>query len=311
MSPHVELPQAEFKVVLLGDTNTGKTSLVLRFVEGYYKESGRSATVGAFFLTKRITVQQMITCKLLLWDTAGQAPFQKLAKTYYQQAAAAIFTYDVSQPQSLHRLRLLLDEVLQNTAGRRMVLAIAACKTDLDKSLHHPGLQEEAQKLATTHNALYIATSAKTDAGVQSLFEQTAQRVWQWHREAAVGVGLPIPVTTGGTVSSKSAEKQLHNRSRSLDKQPLVSSTPKVKRPTQSAPRVDTPPPGKILLSPQHNSATPKSHPLKTIDSSNDTEENSDDLVVNDETKDTSSHIMCEGTLLSCTDDPTKGCSIL
>jgi GTPase SAR1 family protein len=51
--PHVELPQAEFKVVMLGDTFTGKTSLVVRFVEGYFRESGRSATVGAFFVTKR------------------------------------------------------------------------------------------------------------------------------------------------------------------------------------------------------------------------------------------------------------------
>ena len=51
--PHVDMPQAEFKVVMLGDTFTGKTSLVLRFVEGYFRESGRSATVGAFFVTKR------------------------------------------------------------------------------------------------------------------------------------------------------------------------------------------------------------------------------------------------------------------
>jgi GTPase SAR1 family protein len=51
--PHVELPQAEFKVVMLGETNTGKTSLVLRFAEGYFRESGRNATVGAFFVTKR------------------------------------------------------------------------------------------------------------------------------------------------------------------------------------------------------------------------------------------------------------------
>ena len=51
--PHIELPQAEFKVVMLGDTFTGKTSLVLRFAEGYFRESGRSPTVGAFFVTKR------------------------------------------------------------------------------------------------------------------------------------------------------------------------------------------------------------------------------------------------------------------
>jgi len=53
--PHVELPQAEFKVVILGDTNTGKTSLVLRFAEGYYRNEARSATMGAFFYNKTNT----------------------------------------------------------------------------------------------------------------------------------------------------------------------------------------------------------------------------------------------------------------
>lgn len=207
--PHVELPQAEFKVVLLGDTNTGKTSLVLRFVEGYYRD--RSPTIGAFFLTKRITVGKMTTCKLLLWDTAGQAPFQKLAQTYYQTAAAAVLTFDVSQPQSLHRLRLILQEVLQVTAGRRMVLTICACKADLDPSLHAPGLTAEAQTLAQQHGALYVETSARNNQGVADCFEQTAERVWQWHKESANGMGLPIPVTVGGTISNKQAQ-QLRSR---------------------------------------------------------------------------------------------------
>ena len=279
--PHIELPQAEFKVVLLGDTNTGKTSLALRFVEGYYKESGRSPTVGAFFLTKRITVHQTTTCKLLLWDTAGQAQFQKLAQTYYQQAAAAIFTYDVSQPQSLHRLRVFLDEVLQNTAGRRMALAIVACKTDLDATLHHPGLAEEAQQLAAAHHALYVATSAKTGEGVQSLFEQTAERVWQYQREAQVGSGLPIPVMVGGTISSRAALLQKQQKHKHEPVSP-VAEAPAVRA------RAPT---------------------LQTLDSSGDDDEDdpSDDHVVQDGTE--KNPIICEG-MLSCADVPGKGCCI-
>ena len=94
--PHVELPQAEFKVVLLGDTNTGKTSLVLRFVDGSFREEGRSSTVGAFFLTKRLTVQQRMTCKLLLWDTAGQERYRAITSAYYRGAVGALLVYDVT-----------------------------------------------------------------------------------------------------------------------------------------------------------------------------------------------------------------------
>lgn len=111
--PHVELPQAEFKVVMLGETFTGKTSLVLRFAEGYYRDSARNPTVGAFFITKRLTVSvpvkdgeepQPITAKLAIWDTAGQEQFKRLAPMYYKNAAAAIICYDVTSPKSYETL---------------------------------------------------------------------------------------------------------------------------------------------------------------------------------------------------------------
>ena len=101
--PHIDKPSAEFKLVMLGETFTGKTSLVLRFAEGYYKESARNPTVGAFFVTKRLTVQGM-TAKIQIWDTAGQEQFKKLAPMYYKSAAAAIICYDVTSPKSFETL---------------------------------------------------------------------------------------------------------------------------------------------------------------------------------------------------------------
>jgi GTPase SAR1 family protein len=222
---------------LLGDTNTGKTSLVLRFVEGYYRDAGRSSTVGAFFLTKRLTASN-ITCKLLLWDTAGQEQFQKLAVTYYRHAAAAILSYDVTNPRSLVRLRAWLDDLQRHTGivpvpntnisnhlhtngggggasgvgassggtigiapGRRqMVLAVVACKSDLPAS---PGLQEEARRLAASMGAIYIETSAKENINVGELFHAVSEQVLQTYQDSiAAGIAEPtIPVTVHGGVS--------------------------------------------------------------------------------------------------------------
>jgi small GTP-binding protein len=206
--PHVELPSAEFKVVLLGDTNTGKTCLVLRLVEGSYKPLARSSTVGAFFLTKRLTVNN-ITCKMLLWDTAGQEQFQKLAVTYYQHAAAAIVCYDSSNPHSVVRLRRSLQEldkyIKQNHTP--MVLAVAACKCDLQSSSSSsgggngtavPGLEAEARRIAKSYDALYFPyTSAKNNQGVTEVFTKTAARVLEWHELAVTGQARPLPVTVG------------------------------------------------------------------------------------------------------------------
>jgi GTPase SAR1 family protein len=230
-----------FQVVLLGDTNTGKTSLVLRFVEGYYRDAGRSSTVGAFFLTKRLTASN-ITCKLLLWDTAGQEQFQKLAVTYYRHAAAAILSYDVTNPRSLVRLRAWVDDLQRHTgivpvpnnnsnhstnnggggvsgvsvsgggsshnpigmAGRRqMVLAVVACKSDLPAS---PGLQEEARRLAASMGAIYIETSAKENINVGELFHAVSEQVLQTYQDSiAAGITEPtIPVKLHGGVSHSS-----------------------------------------------------------------------------------------------------------
>ncbi len=259
-------------------------------MEGSYRELGSQATIGAHFLTKRITVQQHIPCKLLLWDTAGQQQFSKLAKTYYQQAAAAILTYDVSQPQSLHRLRVWLDEVQQNTQGQRMVIAIAACKCDLDQSLHAPGLKEEAEKLAQSVDAIHIVTSARTNEGVHDLFQKIAESVWKWHQETCASGGLPIPVHEGGGPMMMTRKKHARSTSPpSRSVSPLRSASPP-------------------LYKYKGHSPQPNSQDVE----SNTADKGDDDVRVNSQQFKKKSHenIMCTGALFTCTDDPRQGCVI-
>ena len=102
----------------MGDSNSGKTSLVLRFAEGYYRDAPRNSTVGAFFITKRIQTSTGITCKIQIWDTAGQAQFRPMAPMYYRNAAAAIICYDVTSAQSYKVMRDWLDELHRNVPGK-------------------------------------------------------------------------------------------------------------------------------------------------------------------------------------------------
>ena len=279
--------------MVLGDSNTGKTSLVLRFVEGHYRAEARSATIGAFFLTKRLTVNS-ITCKMLLWDTAGQAQFQKLARTYYNTAAAAILTYDVSQPASLHRLLQFLDEVQRNTVGRRIVIAIAACKCDLPAA---PGLQDEARRLADSVGALYLETSSKTNVGVYDLFSHIAERVLACQADAANGTGLPIPVTTGGTTRlprAQTASARMRSSSLGNNASQLEPVLP------LNVPTVDC----------KNNVSIVDNTTPDTEAEENDNP--AEDAVVDstDGSSPSSPSVMCEGSLLVCgTDD--RSCCIM
>lgn len=131
--PNVELPHIDFKAVILGDTNVGKTSLVLRLTEGYYREKSRSPTVAASFLTKRIQTSSGVTAKVQIWDTAGQAPFRKMAPIYWKSSAAILICYDVSNVQSwevaLQWLKDLRSD--KNVIDNNIVLTLVATKSDL------------------------------------------------------------------------------------------------------------------------------------------------------------------------------------
>lgn len=202
---------------MLGDTNTGKTSLVLRFAEGYYREESRSATVGAFFITKRLQVQG-ITCKLSIWDTAGQEQFKCMAPMYYRNAAAAIVCYDVTSPQSYETMRFWVDELHRNIPAGNIVICIAATKTDLVPQVD----LTEAEQMAHSMGAMFVDTSAKTNTNVISLFRKVAERVLQFKQQTS------IPVTPGAAIDKKG---HVLKQTPQVNRYGLVSSSPKIVAP--------------------------------------------------------------------------------
>src|SRR5258708_11140397 len=91
-----------YKVVIAGDGNVGKTSLVRRYCEGKFDES-RIMTLGVDFQTKLVTLDQ-VTVKLSIWDVAGQDRFLSFRDTFYQGAHAVALVYDVTAPFTFFNL---------------------------------------------------------------------------------------------------------------------------------------------------------------------------------------------------------------
>uniref|UniRef100_A0A1A8PWQ3 RAB5C, member RAS oncogene family n=2 Tax=Nothobranchius rachovii TaxID=451742 RepID=A0A1A8PWQ3_9TELE len=89
----------QFKLVLLGESAVGKSSLVLRFVKGQFHEFQES-TIGAAFLTQTVCLDDT-TVKFEIWDTAGQERYHSLAPMYYRGAQAAIVVYDITNKASI------------------------------------------------------------------------------------------------------------------------------------------------------------------------------------------------------------------
>lgn len=170
---------AAFKVVLLGEGRVGKTSLVLRYVHGIFSPS-QPATVQAAFLMKQLQLSNGTDAVLSIWDTAGQERFHALGPIYYRDADAALLVYDVTEPDSLERVKKWVGEVrLMGPAN--MALVIAANKMDLlppsgQEDEPAPSVQQ-GQEYAEEIGAVFVRTSAKDGTGVAEAFLAVATEV--------------------------------------------------------------------------------------------------------------------------------------
>ena len=93
-----------FKILILGDSNVGKTSLLLKFTDNIFKES-YIATIGVEYKEKIITLNNK-NYKLNIWDTAGQERFKSITKNFFKSADGIIFTYDITKKKLLIILKI-------------------------------------------------------------------------------------------------------------------------------------------------------------------------------------------------------------
>ena len=120
-----------YKVVILGDSGVGKTTIIKRFVEGSF-QSKSVMTMGASFLEKEIFIPGTENAvKMQVWDTAGQERFKTLNRIYYRDCAAAIVVYDITKRNSLFTEALHYIKELKDLAPPGTIIGLAGNKSDL------------------------------------------------------------------------------------------------------------------------------------------------------------------------------------
>lgn len=154
------------KVVIAGDGNVGKTSLIRRYCEGKFEQS-RVATIGVDFQTKLVDLAAG-SVKLSIWDMAGQERFQVMREGFYRGSRAAALVYDLTEPKSLEDLVRWRREILKVVPDIAMV--VVANKRDLAPD--HP--MTYGRMLAEKINTQHLVTSARTGEGVEQLFTKLA-----------------------------------------------------------------------------------------------------------------------------------------
>ena len=156
-----------YKVVVAGDGNVGKTSLVRRYSEGRF-ETARKATIGVDFQTKVVALPGGAV-KLSIWDLAGQARFKPVRAAFYRGSRATALVFDLTVVQSLVDLYRWYLEIVRILPGQQFLLV--GNKADLP----HKDCEWAGERFARMVGGNYLKTSALTGEGVERMFKELAQ----------------------------------------------------------------------------------------------------------------------------------------
>lgn len=207
----------QFKLVLLGDSSVGKSSIVHRFVKDTFDQL-RESTIGAAFLSQSIKIKdpnsgEDVMIKFEIWDTAGQERYKSLAPMYYRNANAALVVYDVTEADSLVKAQSWVNELKQKVGDDNLVIHLVGNKVDLveEEPAKRVVSMEDATTYATEEKLLFKEVSAKTGLNIKDVFQTIGEKLYEIKQiELAknpnnnnngdqVNINLPRPSTNDST----------------------------------------------------------------------------------------------------------------
>jgi Ras-related protein Rab-6A len=161
-----------YKIVVIGDINVGKTSILSRFRYGSF-EPEYMPTLGIDFFTKNLFFEDK-TIRLILWDTAGQERFRSLIPSYLKNADCIIIIYDITNKESFYSLNHWLNDAKENTI-EGTIFVVCGNKTDLKGK--RAVTTEEINDYIKKNELIYVECSAKNGEGIKELFNTIAKHL--------------------------------------------------------------------------------------------------------------------------------------
>lgn len=210
MNPNVTDNSSFYRIVMIGDTLVGKTSIVNKLIYDTFNEK-ELPTIGSMFA---LYTSNSSNIDMQIWDTAGQERFRSLTPIYFQNADAGVFVFDISQPSTFHHLDSWISLYIESV-GSNTIIVIVGNKIDLQSNnelnnttdnnivpnQNHSGSssnaifvdETEARKWAESKKYTYFSTSAKNGYGIHDVFQYISEELVRRRKQVSID---PIPVNT-------------------------------------------------------------------------------------------------------------------
>ena len=158
-----------YKILVVGESNVGKTCLLLRYVDDNYSDKN-SSTIGVDFKSKAIDINGELV-KLQIWDTAGAEKFQSITKAYFRGALGILVVFDLTDNDTFEKVSNWIDSI--NEIHEKISIILVGNKSDLD----HKVSREKVESIAEKYKIKYFETSAKDNSNVYEVFQCLANDI--------------------------------------------------------------------------------------------------------------------------------------
>ncbi len=157
----------DIKVLIIGETNVGKTSLIKQYIDNTFSEE-KIATVGYDTITKEIAIEDR-KIKLNIWDTCGQEQYRTINQMFVKNSKIALLVYDITQKDTFNELKNYWYTYITTSLGKNIIIGIAGNKCDLyeDEQVK----TEEGKEYAESIGAIFKETTAKNNEAISQLIE--------------------------------------------------------------------------------------------------------------------------------------------
>ncbi|AYV78041.1 MAG: P-loop containing nucleoside triphosphate hydrolase [Edafosvirus sp.] len=162
-----------FKIIIVGDSSIGKSSLMKRFVDNKF-DGKYDITIGVDFGYKKIQIDDK-QINIQIWDTAGQEVFRSLTKAYYKNAYGALLCFDVTNRKTFDQIDKWLHEINSEVTDPIHIFLVGnKCDLEVKRQVTY----QEGVELAKFFKMTYVETSSKNNSGVDKCFTDLITKIY-------------------------------------------------------------------------------------------------------------------------------------